>query len=463
MLRFDNLTGDPSLDWIATAAQNVLLQDFTGVRRLFPVPAGAAEDAYLEQATRFIHGYFDLRGGQPHFEVQVEDASRHKMIQSASAAGEPFAALGRLAKTLVPDARMFSTSNPEAAAAWAHGDDSRAVSLDPGFGQAWQAWAESKAAAGDVSGALETCAAARAVPDRRFPIERARIELLSATLAHDQAKAVAALERLSSLAPDDPTVWGSLAQSDMNARRFPEAARAYTELLRTDPGNATAANLLGYAQAFTGNLDAARKAFDQYGRDPGQAVNALDSLGEAYFINGKFSEAEQAFLQAYAKDPNFLQGAPLWKAAHARWLQGDFPAADKMVERYLEARVKARDPLALWRRANWLYETGHQSQAVTLLMRAPSDLAQRQLAVWENPDAALPQDLERLYESSPPASDGLPRTFYAAALLKAGRRDEARRLIARWPLPETGESLFQSLMYPRFLELKKTLESEPRQ
>ena len=462
MLRFDNLTGDPALDWIAAEAQGILLEEFTGAPRVAPSAAQSVEDAYLGRPTRLVHGYFELRGGRPHFEISLEDAARHKMIRTAEANGEPLGAINTVARTLVPDARAFSTSNPDAASAWARGDDSRAVSLDPDFGAAWQSWAESRAAAGDSAGALETAAKALARPALRFPIERARIEILSATLDRDQTRVVTAMERLASLAPGDPSVWGSLADLEMKARRFPEAAHAYSELIRADPANSAAGNMLGYAQAFTGDLDAARKAFDQYGRQPGQATNALDSLGEAYFINGKFAEAEQAFLQAYAKDPSFLGGAPLWKAAHARWLKGDLPGADALVERYLDARVKARDPLADWRRANWLYETGRQDQAVALLMRSPSEIAARQLAVWKDPDAALP-DLERLYQNASPVEDGLPRTFYAAALLQAGRRDQARQLLARWPLPETGDSLFQSLMYPRFLALKKALSSEPRQ
>jgi tetratricopeptide (TPR) repeat protein len=254
----------------------------------------------------------------------------------------------------------------------------------------------------------------------------------------------------------------ALAEMEMNARRFTDAARDYQDLARTNPGIVGVKNDLGYAQAFAGDLDGARKSFEEYGRQPGQAVNALDSLGEAYLLNGKFDQAERAFLDAYQKEPAFLQGATLWKAAHARWLAGDLAQADKIAERYWQDRAKAHDALLPWRRANWLYETGRRDQAVDLLMRAPQeagDVAERQLQVWSNPQS-VPSDLavlERDYHRSTPARDGLVRTLYAEALVRAGRKDEARNLVRLWPLPEQTD-LLQALMYPEFIELRKALQ-----
>ena len=210
-------------------------------------------------------------------------------------------------------------------------------------------------------------------------------------------------------------------------------------------------------------MDAARKAFEQYGREPGQGVNALDSLGEAFFINGKFNEAEQRSWKHTRKIPTFLNGPTLWKAAHARWLKGDLKGADGLMDKYWESRVKARDRLVAWRRANWLYATGRREEAVMLLMHTPpeaGDVARRQIAAWNDP-AAVPTDsnmLQQIYEHTDPVNDGLVRTFYAAALLRAGHRDEARGLLARWPIPDSSDSLLQSFLYPQYLELKKALQ-----
>jgi thioredoxin-like negative regulator of GroEL len=150
----------------------------------------------------------------------------------------------------------------------------------------------------------------------------------------------------------------------------------------------------------------------------------------------------------------------LWKAAHARWLGGDLPGADKLAERYWQDRAKALDPLLTWRRANWLYETGRREEAMDLLTKSPQAAdAQRQLLVWNNLQS-LPSDLGQLekgYEQTNPVSDGLVRTLYAEALVRAGRKDEAKSLVKLWPLPEQNDVL-QALLYPKFVELRKALQ-----
>ena len=95
-------------------------------------------------------------------------------------------------------------------------------------------------------------------------------------------------------------------------------------------------------------------------------------------------------------------------------------------------------------------------------MTGPAEnVARAQLAIWKDP-SKLPQDpaaLKQAYERAAPATDGLPRVLYAAALAKFGRTDEAKKLIAQWPLPgaET-DPLLQSFVFPKYLELKRELK-----
>ena len=252
-----------------------------------------------------------------------------------------------------------------------------------------------------------------------------------------------ASRRLAQLIPYDPAILARLAQSENQARNFTAAAHDYQLAHDAAPADIDLLNSLGYAQALAGNLDAARKSFEEYGRGAGEAgVNSLDSLGEALFLNGKFEEAEQQFLNAYKKDPNFLQGLTLWKAAHARWLAApqdpaNLAAADKIAERYFVARAEAQDPFMPLANAAWLYETGRTQEAEDFLMHqlltqqavpATVAAARQQLALWNRPDA-LVSDLSKLqqaYQRSDPVNDGLPRTLYAEALFHAGRKDEAR-------------------------------------
>jgi thioredoxin-like negative regulator of GroEL len=125
--------------------------------------------------------------------------------------------------------------------------------------------------------------------------------------------------------------------------------------------------------------------------------------------------------------------------------------------------MNQKDATAAWREANWLYTTGRREQAVAKLKEASADqpqLAQRQLAVWRG-ELSAPTDLsalKKLYEGAAPPNDGEFRTLYAKALAAAGKKEEAMPLLARWPLPESGgDPLFQSLVYPEFMELRREL------
>ena len=471
VLRFDNLTGDGSLDWIATAAPAILATEWNGASRELALMAGTVRDGYLEGATRLAHGYFEKRGANFRFRVVMEDARGHKTVGEAVADGGPLVAMNAIARKIEPSSTSFSTANPEAIDAWGHGDFERAVTLDPDFSGAWLAWVEALAASGNAPRAMDVGAEALMRTSLRSSLDRARIELAVAGLRHDQSARIAALEKLSRLSPLDSSALRGLAEANFAARRYDEAERAYRELIRIEPGNSDLLNSLGYVLALEGQLDQARTVFEEYGKQSNQVVNALDSLGEAMFLNGKFPEAEKAFLSSYQKDPAFLDGGGLWKAAHARWLAGDLRNGDALVDRYTEARMKAGDPLTVLRRTVWLYETGRTEQAATLLAetvsKAPSlapvaELMQRQIAVWKDPRTALGSanvdQLKQVYERTDPVNDGLVRTLYATAVLDAGRKDEARQLATLWPRPPRGSSPLDSLIYPRFLGLKRKLQ-----
>ena len=123
----------------------MLAHDLTGLPKTVALTAGAVRDAYLDRATRMVHGYFEMRSGKLHFEIEVEDAERHRMIQTAAEDGDTMDAMNRAARILDPGAHAFPTS-PAAAAAWGQGQYQRAVTLDPNFAAAWLAWIEQSAA-----------------------------------------------------------------------------------------------------------------------------------------------------------------------------------------------------------------------------------------------------------------------------------------------------------------------------
>jgi len=464
VLPFANLTGDAALDWVANAGPVILSQELAGGARLLPLRASSVGTAALEKATRLLHCTFTRRSGSLQIQYALEDAERHRMIATGTVNGPTLFAVSALARALDADGALpFSTANPDAAEAWGRGDFERAVALDPDFGTAWVSWIGQAARSGkaDEAAALAERALARA--SLRTPLDKAQIQLTYATLRKDEGARAAALTELAKLAPQDTGPLLGLAAIEQQARKYAAAEALYRRVLAIDPTNGDALNSLGYAEGESGDLEAAAKTFQAYGKLPNQADNALDSLGEVNFMNGRFAEAEKLFAQVSARDPNFLKGAPLMKAAYAHWLGGDLAGADALMQKYLAFLAKQNDPLAAWREAGWFYATGRREQAMAALATAPPDQAatvERQRAVWRG-EAHVPDDLNQLrtvYQNTNPATDGLARTLYAEALVKAGKTDEARALLKLWPLPESAsDNLLQSLMYPRFLELRKEL------
>jgi tetratricopeptide (TPR) repeat protein len=472
ILAIDNLSGDPALDWISNAAPRILASQLTGAPGAPPLLASSVTDAYAAGATRLLYGYFDQRdqrgsaqsppAAKLHFEFRLEDAASHHLQESIALDAPPALVLDTLAHRIDPAAHAYSSSDPQAIEAFGRGEYDRAVELDPAFSAAWLAWADSLAIA-DPARASGITARALQQSNLRSPIDRSRLQLLAATLTHDPEAELTALEGLVAQTPSDPNAARSLAETAMNARKFTRAAKYYQALQALTPADVNVQNLTGYAYAFAGDLDSALKAFEAYRRQPGQEPNALDSIGEAYFVNGRFTDAERYFLQAHDKDPAMLGGGDLLKAAYASFLAGK--PADELFYRFTQAREQAQDPLLPWKKAIWQYTTGHPNQAqATLESALPAaspqlaELARKQLAVWKTPPQ-IPTDLQalkRAYESIPPTADGLARTFYAAALLQQGQKEEATKLLTRWPLPDSaGDPVLQAFLYPKFQELRR--------
>lgn len=455
LLPFDNLTGDASLDWIARTAPRIAAAEIAGTAR----PAATIGDAYLERATRFVHGYFTGTAGALRLTVEVEDASTHKMVENEQIDGPMLASVGTLSKRLEPSPEPFSTSNEAAIEAWGRGEYEKAVGIDPAFGTAWLAWMETLARSGDAAGAIDVAGRALEHPVKS-DVEALRIELTRATLQRDAHAEHEALLKLTARVAD-PRLLANLGELEVRAREFAVAEGDYKKILAVEPDNAEALNLLGYVYGYEGKIADAESTFAEYGKLPGQEPNSFDSLGEAYFMNGKFVEAEKAFLKAHDLNAALAAGGDLRKAAYARWLAGDLSGADKIFERYLDFRAKLKDPSVEWQHASWEYTTGRKDQAIARLQKSAFPQKDMQLSVWTKPFKMHVYDgtLERNYKTSQPSADGLYRTFYAEELLNRGEREEAKKLLALWPLPDSGsdERFLQSLVFPKYNELRRIL------
>jgi hypothetical protein len=78
---------------------------------------------------------------------------------------------------------------------------------------------------------------------------------------------------------------------------------------------------------------------------------------------GRLREAENFYLQAVKKDPAFQGGGEFFKAAVARLMTGDVNGADALAKQFLDARAKAKDPLADFHKAQWAWISGRRKEA----------------------------------------------------------------------------------------------------
>jgi Flp pilus assembly protein TadD len=459
ILPFDNLSGDPSLDWVSASVPSILTESLGRSTRLSVFRAASVSEAYQGRASRFLMGTFRREGDAFQFEYQIEDADRHKVLETFSTTGRVLFAATAIARHIDPAAFPFSTSSPEAIEAWGRGDYDGALAIDPDFGAAGESAIQALIAARRQMEAVQMAQRLLARSSLRSVLNRARIRFLEAALRGDPADRLNALVNLAALTPSDSGVLTALGEAKLAMRQLGEASKYLRASLKADPVNPQTLNLLGYAEALEGNLNAARELLEQYSMQPGQRPNGLDSLGEAHFLNGKFKEAAAYFKDAYMASPDFAEGTTLWKAAYAEWLEGDLSSANATMARYLSSLAERQVPSAPLVEASWLYATGRRDEAIARLSAvnpAISAAAERQLLVWKNPQPGGDlQTWKRAYEASNPTKDGMARTFYAAALLQSGDTSAAAKLLKRWPLPAEAEHPLQSLVFPLFVELRK--------
>jgi len=395
---FENLSGEPSLDWVSAAAGGVIASQLAPAPDLRALPVAALRDAYAARASRVLHGSLTIAGGRLRLWCVLEDLDRRRTVRTMAPAGSiqdgVLPLLSQVARALSEGTRPFPTNSVDALrlltlAAGAE-DYQRAAAADPDFGQTYVAWARWLAGRGERQEASRVLGAAQARGERIAPIERAEIAALAASIAGDRESHVRALGELAALTPSDAQLARALGQLEFAAWRLEPALNWYRRAISLEPATADLWNMQAYAQAHRREFDAARRSLAEYSRLAPDDPNAQDSLGEVNFMAGDFTSAEKSFLAAHRMNATWRGGGTLLKAAHARAMTGDLADADGLLARYLELRKTLQDPLIPYRRAQWEFLTGRRRQAMERLeaFRAASagDVAARaaaQLAVWK--------------------------------------------------------------------------------
>jgi Tfp pilus assembly protein PilF len=383
--------------------QTIIRTETSASLHVHPLRFASINDAVLAGATRCLQGYATLEGARLRLHFVERDSATHKNVSDFDVSGDPAAGVLPLANEVARQTgdrtRRFGTQIAAAIQAWGEAliatdpaartaSFERALAVDPDFGEAYLSFAETELALGDRPASMAVLERARTRENLFTDYDRARTDLLLAELTGNMDERRRALVAISRLSTTDSRAVAQLGELDYNLRHFDMAVDELRSALALDPENPNLLNMLGYAQALNGNMDGARDAFERYRTAAPNDVNPLDSLGEAYFFAGKFTEAERTFLEAHDKMA-VKSGVELMKAAQARLYTGDVAGADGRFQRYVDLRRSVRDPFADLEVARWRYVEGKPNEALsaaeTIAAKGTGDLAaytNAQLAIW---------------------------------------------------------------------------------
>src|SRR5262249_48801057 len=239
VLRFENLSGNSSFDWMERGAARQIASQVKGATAVDSHQRQTErERAIVTGATGILHGYVSQSGGRLRLRAELEDAGPGKCAGSAEAAGPVSAGLvplaNAVARQLDPGASAAGAKSEAALAAFigaleasdsgaAAGSLSRAIAADPDFGAAYLTLIELSLARKDRATAERIVAMARARGGALSPIDRARLDVASAQMSGDAAALSQSLAMLSRLTPADQNLLRALADSELASRRYPAA------------------------------------------------------------------------------------------------------------------------------------------------------------------------------------------------------------------------------------------------
>lgn len=421
IVRFENLSGDPALEWMGRAVSESLSASLAGAMNgpvlpsaalartaavLGPKPSavpgisGERQRALVAGATRVISGYIERPDNEIRIAATEEDLASGKSLRSVSAtASSPIAAIEALARQFSPNAKPPLSGNVDALRLYATALESpagegvedleQATRIDPDFGAAWVALASLEAARGDRAAAADVVERARR--EKLDALSLANLNLEWANLQPDRRARIEALRKVVALSPGDTSLLRNLTEAETAAGEFEAAAADWKKLAGMFPRDAAILNNLGYTLSYAGDYKGALAALEEYARLLPKDPNPQDSIGDLNYSFGKFKDAANSYMRAHDLQPGFQRYGDLYKAAWAKFNAGDKSAADKLFAQFQAEREKLHDGLIPLMTADWLYRTGHKSEAFDSLRGTiagtPSPVlranAWAQITIWD--------------------------------------------------------------------------------
>ena len=397
VLRFENLSGDPSLEWLARAASDVLTTGLSGAAEGTVISASALtrnesalgsrstgapgistqrSAAILAGAKRLISGYFVRTSTGVRLDAEKEDTVTGKALRRFSVSGPAtLETLTRLSGEFAASPRPYLTGNTNALRLYISALESpvsaaeaglhQAVAADPAFGPPWIALEHMASARGDRVEASRLID--EALTRKLDKLTTATLKLDKAQLAGDQPGQVAALTEIIEASPGDTPLLRQLAQTRSTSGQYAEAAELWKKLSASLPDDSDVWNQLGYNRAWAGDYPGALAAMREYTRIRPLDPNSDDSTGDIHLLYRHYPEAATSYLASVAKAPTFQNGTSVYKAAWAKYRAGDKPASEKLFGQYRALLEKQGSPNLGLMEGEWLYRTGREKQAIALV------------------------------------------------------------------------------------------------
>ncbi len=491
VLRFENLTGDPALDWVGRGASESLSRMLDGAsggvvvgtpalarvnaslgRRNMSAPGISSERtaALGASANHVITGYVERAGSGLRLVVADEDLASHLVTRLISVTGKTvLEALTAAARALAEKPRSAPTASEGALRAWVEGVEAggpeqgaqfqRAIAADAGFGPAWVSLVRVITQTDRVAA---TGLVEKALRQKLQPLDRAALEVERTELTGNRKSRVHALRQYAALSPGDVILLRGVAEQESVTGDFAESAADWQKVAAILPGDLNALNQAGYNFAWAGNFEQAVKVLREFAQRAPADANALDSLGDVNYWFGRYAEAAANYSAAHVRNPKMLGGGDLYKAAWAQFRAKDTKAADELFQQFLKFREDPRDAVLPALHGDWLYRTGRQAEGVELL-RKESSIAPEPagkailfsgLAILELAASDRAAALRDLQSAGPVASPAILTARFAAMPTASAAEWEsrARRLFAQ---PQLGPLRTAALGWALILDGKK--------
>jgi len=378
VVEIENLTQDPSLDWLNTGVVELLSTNLAQAKSLQVIsservrglirervkgegklPAGQSQEvAQAAHADMFVSGALLKVGEGLRMDLRVQETGTGKVVHAEKVEAPNAQAIfgmvdqataGILAELAPGDAAAhvsvaaMLTSNVEALHAYEQGNSffdrflidqavqsyRKATELDPQFAMAYYYLSE-VLAVNDGPSAREAVGKAADLA-ARLPISRLQKLLIAGSKLNLDGRMDEAIQAYQQTVREFPReIEPRMALAEL-LFVFPssinEALEQLQEVLRLDPKNATAYLVLGYRYAMQGDTARGVEAMDKYAALlPANDPNPIDSRGDVYAITGKFDEALVQYQKNVQINPSFTDTA--FKVGLVYLAQGKYSLAE---------------------------------------------------------------------------------------------------------------------------------------